>query len=241
MKWLVGILATGVALVAVAFAAFIWNYPSAVVRYRLTLYAEVDGKSVAGSGVVEVRYETGIKFATATEYNVRVRGEAVVLDLGAKGLVFALLRAGRDSRSEPASIVLRAFNFSGGAMPLPAKEGIQQVSRLSGKAELPVTSLPLLVRFRDVNDPLTVEKVDPLDLAASFGPDVKLTRATLEIVSNRSVPMSWIEAEGELITTGIQRRLSWLEPLNGKYLDGAFSGGGPGLSNVLDGGNFKEK
>ena len=234
LKWLAGIFATIALAVALALAAFIWNYPSAVVRYRLTLHAEADGKPVEGSGVVEVRYETGIKFLTETEYNVRFRGEAVVLDLGEKGLVFALLRAGQDSRSEPATIVLRAFNFSGGAMPIPAQDGIHQVRRLSGKADLPLTSLPLLVRFRNVNDPLTVEKVDPLDLAASLGPGVKLTRATLEIISNRSVPQS------EPITTAIRQRLEWLNRIQSN-IDGTYTTSSNRLANVLHSGDFERK
>jgi hypothetical protein len=36
--------------------------------------------------------------------------------------------------------------------------------------------MPLLVRFRDMNDPKTLERVDPNDLAASFGPGVYLKR-----------------------------------------------------------------
>ena len=40
---------------------------------------------------------------------------------------------------------------------------------------------PLLVTFTDINDPKTVKKVDPEDLAAVFGPGVSLKRITLEI------------------------------------------------------------
>jgi hypothetical protein len=44
---------------------------------------------------------------------------------------------------------------------------------------------------------------------------------------------------GDRGTTGILERLPWLKHLNGGYLDGAFAGDGPALSNVLFGGNFK--
>jgi hypothetical protein len=43
---------------------------------------------------------------------------------------------------------------------------------------------PLLVRFRDVGDPRTVEAVDPEDLSASFGPGVSLRRLLFELTSD---------------------------------------------------------
>jgi hypothetical protein len=55
----------------------------------------------------------------------------------------------------------------------------------------------MFVRFRDINDPNTVERVDPNNLAASFGPGVRLTRATIEITD---AP----------VTTGIEKELEWL-------------------------------
>ena len=61
-------------------------------------------------------------------------------------------------------------------------QGLSEISRLTGKVDLPLTSLPLLVRFRDLNDPMSVERVDPLDIAKSFGAGTKLVSATLEIV-----------------------------------------------------------
>lgn len=238
MKWLsVFAVATAITIAVVGYQAFT---PITTLRYRLTLEAEVNGKRLIGSGIVEVTYAKAAGILSPGEYGAHVRGEAVILDLGARGLLFALLRAGQDSRSGPDYIVLRAFNLPGGALPRPAEDGIRQVARLSGKVELPLTSLPLLVRFRDVNDPLTVEKVDPLDLAASFGAGVRLTTATLEIVSSRSVPMSWIEPEGEPITTGIVGRLPWLVRIQSN-IDGTFSTSSNRLSNVLHSGDFERK
>ncbi len=39
-------------------------FPSATVRYRLTLDADVDGKPASGSGVIEVRYAKYPEYAT---------------------------------------------------------------------------------------------------------------------------------------------------------------------------------
>jgi hypothetical protein len=40
---------------------------------------------------------------------------------------------------------------------------------------------PTLVRFRDINDPRTIDVVDPADLTASFGPNIRLKSVTVQI------------------------------------------------------------
>ena len=233
MKWL-GIVA---ALVALAIVAYGVAYPSLTLRYRLTLEAEVDGKPKTGSGVIEVIYSKQPEFASGRDRVSSRRGEAVVLDLGERGTLFALLKAGSDNRSIPESIVLRAFNFPGGAFPGPTVEaGFNQIRKLSGKRELPLTSLPLLVRFRDLNDPMTAEKVDPIDIASSFGAGTRLVRATLEIVPTGLWPLNSFGITGEPITKGIEQRLAWFKALRGKYLHGGGSARGAPLE--LDGGDF---
>jgi hypothetical protein len=195
---------------------------SATVRYRLTIEAEVDGQRRTGSGVIEVNYSKNNDPISQAAFSIDIRGEAIALELGSRGTLFALLKGDTDSRSGPEYIVLRAFDFFGGAFPSPVMNGLRQVQRLSGKRELPLTSLPLLVRFRDINNPLTVERVDPLDLEKSFGPGVKLTRASLEIVSTGIWPFSWFGVTGEPISRGIYQKLKWLDSYYNMMLDGRF-------------------
>ncbi len=59
----------------------------------------------------------------------------------------------------------------------------------------------MLVRFRNIADPASVEKVYPENLAKSFGPGVRLKRATIEISTDP-------------VTTGIEKRLGWLNRLD---------------------------
>lgn len=207
MKWL-GIVA---ALVALAPVAYGMAYPSLTLRYRLTLEAEVDGKPKIGSGVIEVIYGKQPEFASGRDRVSSHRGEAVVLDLGERGTLFALLTAGSDNRSIPESIVLRAFNFPGGAFPGPTVEaGQKQLRQLSGKRELPLT----MVRFRDLNDPMTVEKVDPLDISKSYGAGTRLVRATLEIVPVGVWPFNSLGVTGGPVTRRIAKKLIWLDHLD---------------------------
>ncbi|MEO8321254.1 MAG: hypothetical protein ABI561_23350 [Bradyrhizobium sp.] len=219
MKWL------GIVLALIAGVPVLYGvaYPSLTLHYRLTLEAEVDGKPQSGSGVIEVTYAKQPEFASGRDLISGHRGEAVVLDLGDRGTLFALLKAGSDNRSIPESIILRAYNFDGGAFPGATVEaGQQKLRQLSGKRELPLTSLPLLVRFRDIKDMNSAEEVDPLDIARHFGAGAKLMRATLEIVSTGTWPFSLFGVTGEPVTTGIEGRLSWwngpfpwLRPLGG--------------------------
>ena len=187
---------------------------SATVRYCLTLQAEVDGEPKSGSGIIEVTYSKNNDPISQAAFSIDVRGEAVILDLGPRGTLFALLKADTDSRSGPEYIVLKAFDCPGGALPSPVINGLQQVRHLSGKRELALTSLPLLVRFRDPNDPKTVERVNPLDLERSFGAGVKLVHAELEIVPAGIWPFNSIGITGEPLTTGINLRLKWLDHLD---------------------------
>ena len=199
------------ALIAVVVAmAFMVMLPSATIRYRLTLEALVDGRPRVGSEVIQVSYQKNLGLLpNEAVFSVNVRGQAVQLDLGKPGVLFALLREGDEVRTAPEWIVLLAFGIGGGGMPRPIGDGIRQIRKLSGKVELPLTSLPLLVRFRDLNALTTVERVNPLDLEASFGAGVKLVRATLEIVPAAIWPLNAYGVTGVPITTGIEDKLPW--------------------------------
>ena len=57
--------------------------------------------------------------------------------------------------------------------------------------------MPLMVRFVNVNDPRSAERVDPEHMDASFGPGVKFENATV-VMTN------------DALTMGIEKRLPWL-------------------------------
>lgn len=74
---------------------------------------------------------------------------------------------------------------------------LDELNRLKPEGDVPPSSLPALVRFRDPHDPTSVQLVDPLNLAASFGAGVMLERAFVEIIDDP-------------VTNGIEARLPWL-------------------------------
>lgn len=194
-------------MVGLPYALFQVAYPTVTHRYRLTLVADDNGKIVTGSSVIEASYWKVPQFMLShAEYGSSARGEAVVVDFGEKGVLFAFLK-GNDMHSDADWIVRTAFGIE---RQSPPDEELRKLRALRGSAELKFEALPLFVRFRDVNDPKTVERVDPNNLAASFGPGVKLVKATIEIVPSGWWPFNVFGITGTPLTTGIEKRLPWL-------------------------------
>lgn len=186
-------------------------------RYRLTVEVDTPEGLKTGSSVIAVK--TGIAgrnaIPTPGVIQRRARGEAVTVDLGPRGLLFALLRS--DDNSDWASGVM--FGFAPD-LPMPKDESgkgdatAHTRARFMGmlqKRELIVLperfkgskyaegshARPMLVRFGDIADPKTVERVDPDKLSASFGKGVTLRRITVQLTDDP-------------VTTGIEKRLAWL-------------------------------
>jgi hypothetical protein len=233
MRWL-GIAFSVIVVVLIAYRV---AFPSVTVRYRLTLEASVDGEPKIGSGVVEVTYSNILKLWATSDLSIDVRGEAVALDLGTRGTLFALLKGNDDYWQGADGIV--PYSFGLGGFPRPTPEGITKVRRLSGKVDLPLMRLPLLVRFRDPSDPQSVKRVDPLDIAANFGAGAKLERASVEVVPSGIWPLNRLGITGEPITERIDDRLVWLTSIQGTYLNGKHTNAGGTLSDILLGTDFK--
>lgn len=125
---------------------------------------------------------------------------------------------------------LREFNLAPSIGALD--EGtIRSLGRLSARADIPFARLPLMVAFKDIDDPTSVVQVRPDDLSAVFGPGVRLMRATIETTHGA-------------VTTGIEKRLTWLKNQRGSLVknpelpyghfarrlnEGSFSIGVPGV------------
>ena len=194
-------------------------------RYRLTVEVETPEGLRSGSSVIEVRTAIAGQNSIPTPGAIsrQARGEAVKVDLGARGVLFALLRS--DENSDWASGVM--FGFAPTVPPtrdadgkydssahtkarfmamLKRREPIVLPERFPGSRYIEGgPARPMLVRFTDIADPTTVERVDPGDLATSFGPGVKLRRITIQLTN-------------DLVTTGIEKRLGWLPSQRGSLI-----------------------
>lgn len=161
-------------------------------RYRLTLTVNDNGTLRTGSSVIQVNVMQGLEFLPESTPSIGVRGEAVAVDLGKKGVLFALLRS-EDSVDYAQYLPFIMFPSDLGYI---TPQGIRHYRNLEGKSDVPFKKLPMLVRFRDINDPKTVEKVDPEDLEASFGSGVTLQDATIEMTD-------------DAVTTGTKKKLPY--------------------------------
>jgi len=163
-----------------------------------------------------------------------VRGEAVVIDLGQRGVIFALINEDAEAQ--------RFYK----AFPPPDRRP-QSDDTFRYYAQLPVgtsatldqENWPQFVTFTDMNDPKSVtlvrggkfnsvtQKHDPVDdLEELFGAGVKLKSIELEITDE---PVTW----------KINEILSWLPNVKKGSLDGRMGTFTPNLSSELHYGNFK--
>ena len=169
-------------------------------RFRMTVEGAVTGSAVYEVLATKTRM---VLLAEEKPGGSLLRGEALVLERS-DGPVFVLLKR-PDSGNSLAAAVTYALAPD---LPQGGHENFwTAMGELGGwfgsaKAELPRADWPLMVRFRDINDPRSVERVDP----AAVG----VKRIVLETTSDE-------------VTTGIEKRLGWLRN-GGLTLD---PGGGP--------------
>jgi hypothetical protein len=198
------------------------------VHYRLTVEIETSEGKRTGTGVVESKnyYNDGLLRGIGNAIIREARGEAVIIDLAERGLLFVLL-VGDPTRplspGGPGSLLSENFTQyvgDGGA------EFYDRLNQNKPKMALPAAKLPMMVRFRDIDNPMTVERVHPETLSASFGDSVKFMRADLEITN-------------DAVTTGIGSKLKWLAKVGEGYLGGGVSSGSTPMG--LQGINFKSR
>jgi hypothetical protein len=194
-----------------------------VVRSRLTIVVETPEGERSGSSVTQdtISFPGGLTRAQGWGLWEQFVGEAVVVDLGQRGLLFATL-VKRDWFNSPgwggsggyaANLTRFPQKKFSGQFPENASINekyaayLDEINRIKPKAELPIGDLPVLARFGDQNVPTSAAIVDPHDLAASFGPGVTLRKAVVEITDDP-------------ITKGIETRLPWLK--SSKYTERLF-------------------
>ncbi len=152
-------------------------------------------------------------------------GSAPTIDLGEKGLVFVIntrpeawaptdghRRLLRPNGERLSTLPLVVYGFPGQDLPSVMAKYLAQLQMKQGSVEVPIEILPMFVRFRDLSSLQTVEEIDPRDLAATFGPDVRLVRARLELTRDpiTPIPASWPKwlLEAKDMGNGI-RRAPW--------------------------------
>lgn len=179
---------------------------SAEVRYRVTVEVNDGGTIRSGSSVWSFTLTKAI-VPLVSPYNSHFEGEAVTVQLPGRGTLFALVK----------NVEMYPENLFGDLRrprPGPPRfsdrvEDLRHIKKMVGaSATLDCMNppwigvrCPTLVRFRDSNDPKTIEIVDPTNLAASFGTGVSVKSVTVQITNDP-------------VTTGIDKALPWLNNLS---------------------------
>jgi hypothetical protein len=176
-------------------------------RQRITVEVETPEGLKTGSSVSEVEWSYSDAFGELGGSRAGARGEAVAVDLPDGQILFALRR----SETDPDWLASAAARAVGDQIPPQSrgKGGYFEDHHLSGNFE--PEHYPMLVRFRDIHNPTTMEIVDPDHLEGVFGNGVRIRRITLQITDDS-------------VTSGIEKRLTWLPGLHGSYLDGSSIG-----------------
>ena len=163
----------GLALI-LAFLYFYRPYfPKAAYNEKMTLTVTTPGGPVSGAAVTRVTLwqEPSIIPDAGGGFH-KVRGEAVVVDLGEGRVLFALLPHEGVRAAYAADGRIEAFD------PDAFRRYFFKLKYLTSHApaDVPRENYPRLVSFADISDPVSVALVDPDDLAASFGPATRLRR-----------------------------------------------------------------
>lgn len=173
-------------------------------RYRLTVEIDTPEGLRTGSSVIEVQTAVSKGIPSPGTIQWRARGEAAAVDLPGGKTLFALLRSENDNDWAKRVMFMLAPEAPSGA-PDSFQARFDTMLKLNGPIVLPRvwppvghleerSAYPILVTFGDLDDPTSVERVDPDDLSATFGEGVALRRITVELTE-------------ESVTRGVVARL----------------------------------
>lgn len=209
------------------------EYPRGTWRYRVTVEILTPEGIKTGSAVREVRAFTDFRIGDHGGGGAGSTGEAVVVDLQERGLLFLL------TSIDDYGTVFRAFPHPEGRGGL-TREGIAYYSNLKN-ARTSVLSDKYrfqIVRFRTPTDPRTVELV----VGQQFERDIQtfVTVDRIQEIFGEGVVIKdiIIETTDEPVTTVIDSYLPWLMNTVGNLAGtpGAFSND---LPHLLHTGHFK--
>lgn len=229
-------------IVAALFAAFLvlalsYFYPWGTWRYKVTVTVETPEGIKTGFAVREVSAISGYQSLAGIGGCCSIqmiKGEAVVVDLGKRGVLFAITQGSDDYR-----LVFEAFPLPHSTAPFSDK--IHYYSHLkNAKVVFNPPRYLSFVHFKGINDPKTVEGVssyDDKEMPDGYGGIAKTTEAIFgQGVKIKEVT---IEMTDDPVTRQIDKYLPWLVNIKSN-IDGTFVTLTNQLSNNLDVGKFKQ-
>lgn len=181
---------------AITACSIAWSeaYPSGTWRYKMTVSVDTPEGVKTGSAVREVIAKREPKIAESPGATAKLIGEAIVIDLGKRGVLFAVMNW------NDYTYVFKTFPGPPGL----SVEGIKYYSSLkNSKTKIENKHAPMFVYFKDISDPKTVkiirQKTDPVvdrtygkenivNFPEAFGAGVDLKEITIEMTDE---PITW--------------------------------------------------
>jgi hypothetical protein len=210
MRWF----AIAVVFIGAVAAYLYWrNRPEVFTyRYRLHLAISIDDKVATGSSIVEVVWQCGRSYGNNHDElgpcYPSLGGQAVLIDLGSRGVVVATLHTGENIEPVPDGAISAVW-LCGNAFgnKSTAGEELPALTKLSGRRNLVQSNFPRLVWFPKPDDPDTATKVTVQNIASIVDPTARITEAHVEITSDP-------------IVIDIPSRLPWFAELRRRQQNG---------------------
>ena|SRR6218665_155789 len=217
-----------VTMAACAVAGTSAEYPSTKIRYKMTVEVETPEGIKTGSSVREISMVSRPEMlAEGNDTHMTLeKGEAVVVDLGERGVLFALLSGPSSGSDHDVWVILRAFPSScpEGAV---SKCSIRYYSNIKTPETkmLDLNNYPTFVKFKDTAEPLSVEIVSKYaerSMPDGYGGEARSIKEVFG--SGVSIKSVKIEVTKDIARNGeLARVLPWLKNIKGRYLHGGSS------------------
>jgi hypothetical protein len=142
---------------------------------KLTLIVQTPQGEVTASSVIRASYTYGQMPMSGNDMSGGYTGEAVVMKFANEKYLFALLNADRTDEYHRLLLTFAAD------LPDDREAGFAAITKLRGVKEVPRGLYPMLVTFGNLDDPKSVEQVQPNELASYFGAGYSLKSIMLEV------------------------------------------------------------
>ena len=179
-------------------------------KFRLVVEVETPEGVKSASGIYSVTPNRSYGGSNTGESSgPQTKGDAVFVDLGGGRNVVALLAVGTGPTEFDATnyIAMRSFIAAGRKVQF---RDMKKTTAMSPVA-VPAENAPVLVTFKDVNDPTSMRLLTPDNVQALLGPGVKLRSTMVSTVPNGYWPLDVGGVLGEPVTRGIEAKLPWLK------------------------------
>src|SRR5579871_3944981 len=179
-------------------------------KFRLAVTVETPDGVKSASNILSVTPNRGYGGSNTGETSgPKTKGDAVFVDLGGGRNVVALLAVGADPTDLDATnyIAMRAFIAAGRKVQFREMKKTTAMSPVA----VPAENAPVLVTFKDVNDPASARRLTADNMQELLGPGVKFPGMMVSTVANGFWPLDVGGVLGEPVSHGIEAKLPWLK------------------------------